>query len=159
MAEQQPDDAHESTEQRPERPFVDLTTAARALGITPDAVRLRIRRGTLTAHRDGKHWAVQLPETVTAQALAGTDTPLVVALRDELAYLRKQLDAQTEAREQDAIERAELRRLLGNAQQQVQALLPAPREAVDGQPVQTEEQAEQPRRRPSWRRWPWPRRV
>lgn len=37
---------------------VDIATAARLLGISPEAVRLRIRRGTLAAERWGKSWVV-----------------------------------------------------------------------------------------------------
>ncbi len=83
-------------------------------------------------------------------------------LQGVIATLKAQLEATQEALQQDAIERAELRRLLGNAQQQVGLLLPAPSndaEHVQGTAEHTHSSTAQPASGgQGWRRWwPWGR--
>jgi hypothetical protein len=51
---------------------VSLAEAARRLGISTEAVRKRILRGTLAGHRRGRQWVVLLPET-EAQPPSGQD--------------------------------------------------------------------------------------
>jgi hypothetical protein len=88
--------------------FVPLTEAAQRLGITYDAARRRIARGTLDAEKRGDRWYVHVAEMNTgpdhdpnARPDAGPDATgsapdaLIAQLRDENAYLRQQLDHQT----------------------------------------------------------------
>jgi len=45
---------------------MDSTEAAQALGISLDALRKRIARGTIEATKEGGHWYVQGPELAIA---------------------------------------------------------------------------------------------
>ena len=45
-----------------------VAEAAERLGITPDAVRSRLRRGTLAGEKQGKTWYVTLQQDATGQA-------------------------------------------------------------------------------------------
>lgn len=161
---------------------VPIGVAAAALRLSVDAVRKRVRRGTLAAYKVEDEWRVVLPETRTAgqDAIAppprivqdsdrhatappahdgrdadpetgqdtghGTTSPSADPSREvlhlqelvtELRRQRDQLEGQVEAQRQQiaaqqhqladaATERAELRRLLGNAQMQLARLLPPP---------------------------------
>jgi len=84
---------------------VDVATAAALLGITSDAVRARIRRGSLTAEKRAGRWFVFLPERDTKRDTARhdateRDTPTgeLGRLRSEVEYLRRKLDAADEER-------------------------------------------------------------
>ena len=57
-ANNQPTDRDRPTSQGTSGEPVDIPTAARLLGISPEAVRLRIRRGTLAAERWEGTWVV-----------------------------------------------------------------------------------------------------
>ncbi len=86
-------------------PTVDTATAARRLGITEDAVRARIRRGTLAGEKIGAVWHIHLPTGATTDhEPARHDTTdrretrrapepdaLAEQLRSEVGYLREQL--------------------------------------------------------------------
>jgi excisionase family DNA binding protein len=62
--------------------------AARALGISTDAARMRVRRGTLRSERDGGRVFVILNAD---QARPDPDeTNLAAHLREEVAYLREE---------------------------------------------------------------------
>ncbi|MDP9370704.1 MAG: helix-turn-helix domain-containing protein [Chloroflexota bacterium] len=50
-----------------------ITDAARLLGVSENAVRKRIRRGTLPAHKQGDRWLVALPGQVADHPSATTD--------------------------------------------------------------------------------------
>jgi hypothetical protein len=95
---------------------VDIGEAARRLGTTPAALRKRIRRGTLSARKSGGVWRVTLPAGQWPGRDAGTaraedtgldagsppgrppgqdgasDSPLTAALRDEIQFLRRELE-------------------------------------------------------------------
>lgn len=95
-----------------DRDVVSPTVAAQRLGITPDAVRARLRRGTIEGLRVDGDWQVFLPrdttvsedqhdsdttETVGRHDSDTTSKPdrteeLIVAQREEIAFLRDQLD-------------------------------------------------------------------
>lgn len=99
---------------------VPIGDAAAALGITTAALRKRIRRGTVQAHKRGERWEVVLPvgdgTPLDAGQDAGQDAGLdVAALMRRMAWL----EARVEAGE---TERAELRRMLFVEQQTVAAL-------------------------------------
>jgi len=120
---------------------VDLATAATSLGLTAETVRKRLQRGKIKGFKtpDGT-WRVVLDRVDSKQDKPGQvagqeqdkpgqdDAPLVAALRDEVHFLRSQLQARDE----------EIRRvhvLLQQEQQQVKAL------------------ADQRERQPWWQRW------
>lgn len=142
-------------------PTLPIPDAAAALGVSVDTVRRRIRSGALTAQRDGRgRYLVDVPTPAYADAYAapgerlGTPTQATAAGdrdREEIAFLRAEL-------ERRGVELAEMRRLLGNAQQQLAGLLPAPAESVttrtepaENAPLDT--QPTQRSRRPRWRVW------
>jgi hypothetical protein len=104
-----------------DRPTDRLTVrqAAERLGITEDAVRSRIKRGTLASeHHGGRVYvlvgdqgAIDQPDQPTAPF----EAERIADLREQVAYLRDQL-----RREQDA--HAEARRLLAGALERIPAL-------------------------------------
>jgi hypothetical protein len=111
-----------------EQDSVDLSTAAKRLGLTVETVRKRLQRGKIKGFKgaDGA-WRVVLDKVDSRQDSAGqaagqkqdkpgqNDNPLIAALRDEVHFLRSQLQARDE----------EIRRvhvLLQQEQQQVKAL-------------------------------------
>jgi excisionase family DNA binding protein len=65
--------------------------AAHALGISTDAVRMRVRRGTLRSERDGSRVFVILDadEIPTGHDQGGDSSELVAVLRDQLAQERE----------------------------------------------------------------------
>jgi len=94
-----------------DRDVVSPIVAAERLGITPDAVRARLRRGTLSGERVEGDWHVFLPRDTTprddrhdADTTATVDRhdsdttrpdrteELIAAQREEIHYLREQLD-------------------------------------------------------------------
>lgn len=114
--------------------------AAEALGVTVEAIRGRIKRGTLTSTKgeDGAVF-VQLPngdqstgQTHDQPRPAVEQTELVEALRDQIEYLRQQLEEANRAN-------AEHRRLLAAAFERIPELEPA-----------QEPRAEEPSERRSW---------
>lgn len=131
-----------TSDQLPDQP-VSLAAAAAALGVSREAVRLRIRRGTLRGERRPDGWVVWLEapaeELVGRAVVRPTDQrdrptrrPAKRASGDGDAELRARiawLEARVEAGE---TERAELRRMLNLEQQTVAELrrLPAGREVV-----------------------------
>lgn len=101
--------------------------AARALGISPEAVRQRIRRGTLPASKIGDRWYVQTPpapdtsldgelarerDRQQADSDAAALRELIARLTDEVAFLRSELAARNEElRRKDELIAALLQRL------------------------------------------------
>lgn len=124
---------------------LDITEAAARLGLSTETVRKRLQRGKIKGHKaaDGS-WRVFLPPDrqpgqpqdnspdSSPDSSPDRAAPLVAALRDEVAFLRSQLQARDEE-----IRRAHV--LLQQAQQQSMALLAAP-------------QQPEPPRPPWWRR-------
>jgi excisionase family DNA binding protein len=164
---------------------MSVEEAAQFLGTSTGAVRRRIRRGELKARQDGRgRYVVEIdPDTPPASRPASRQAPApasdelarmrlqleheremlaeVRRQRDELAVLldsqRAQIEAAFEAQQRDAEERAELRRLLGNAQMQLSSLLPAPRrpnDEHDGRQSESDGDGESPAPRRKWW-WPW----
>lgn len=81
--------------------WLDVQSAAQELGISTDAVRKRMQRGSLSSdERDGRRVA-WLDDGATAAGrepeVEGSEK-LVGELRDQVAYLRSQLDQEREAR-------------------------------------------------------------
>lgn len=128
----QPDDRPPTTPA-----WVTIDDAAARLDITVNAVRQRIKRGTLQGEKRGGAWYVSL-ETVTSGRTdqpptdKTTDRPttpttapdaLIVQLQSEVAYLRSELTA---AREQAAKERERADVLQREALQRLEVLTAGP---------------------------------
>ena len=100
-----------------DREAVSPTEAAHRLGVTPDAVRARLRRGTLPGERVDGEWRVHMPrrpeppppsarrdanatptatrhddDTTGVGALIAAKDDAIAAQREEIAFLREQLD-------------------------------------------------------------------
>jgi hypothetical protein len=74
---------------------VDLTTAAGILGLSVATLRKRLQRGTISGFKaaDGS-WRVVLDKVDSPGQMGGQDhAALVEALRDEIQFLRSQLQA------------------------------------------------------------------
>ena len=71
--------------------------AARRLGISEDAVRMRVKRGTLEAEREGGRLYVLLDSEPTTDPANRTDA-LVEELRDRVRYLERQVEEERAAR-------------------------------------------------------------
>ena len=137
-----------------------VTEAAAALSISDDAVRSRIKRGTLRTVREGGRVFVVLAGTDRAQPTnrprsTGQTTDPSDDLRDQVRYLREQL-----SREQEA--HAEARRIIAGLVQRIPQL-EAPSDAPEApETVEEPERAEPrsatpspqtaPQRRSLWRR-------
>ena len=78
--------------------WVDVGEAARDLGISTDAVRKRIARGSLESDRPNGNVLVWLDDSgMEAGREAQVDGgPLVESLRDQVAYLREMIAARDE---------------------------------------------------------------
>ncbi len=109
--------------------WVDLPTAANLLGSTTEAVRKRATRGTLRSERRDGRVVVWVDDDRTKggrEAQGEGDAALVEVLRDQVEYLRAQLDAERRANDEN-------RRLLAGLIERVPALeaadAPAPAQA------------------------------
>jgi hypothetical protein len=84
-----------------------VAQAAASLGITEGAVRSRIKRGTLQTRKEGGRVFVLLGGgTSQANQTSYTGVPsdqseLIASLRDQVRYLREQLNAEREARTEE----------------------------------------------------------
>ena len=125
MGEGRRGDSDRGATDRPTGRRLPVPEAAEALSITADAVRSRIKRGTLHAEREGGRVFV---------VLGATDPPTDPTddLREQVRYLRDQL-----RREQDAHEQT--RRLLGGALERIPAI-----EAPQDQPESPQTVEEEP---------------
>src|SRR4051794_35046103 len=117
--------------------MVELTIpeAAAALGVHIETIRRRIRRGELEARRDERgRFLVSLSdidaESTPTQRVHGAgavDAATYADIKRQRDELMEALRASQDALEREQVASSELRRLLGNTQQQLQALLPPPR--------------------------------
>ena len=78
--------------------WVDVGEAAQELGISTDAVRKRVARGSLRSDRENGSVRVWLDDggTEAGREAQGDSEGLVESLRDQVGYLRSQLDIRTE---------------------------------------------------------------
>ena len=139
-----------------------VADAASALSITQDAVRKRIRRGTIQSEKDesGRIYVyVPASETVhkTDQDTSQppSDSAALISAKDEtIAALREQLEAERQAH-------SEARRLLMAALERIPAQLEAPSEAAETAEQEPARQSPAPAaggaqegaRTPWWRFW------
>jgi excisionase family DNA binding protein len=112
--------------------------AAEVLGISEDAVRSRIKRGTLTTVREGGRVFVVLGATdrATAQTSSATtdqatDERLYLEMQERIRYLERQVDAERQAH-------AEARRIIAGLVERIPAI-EAPSEARESPPSADEE--------------------
>ena len=120
-----------------DRDFLPLREAAAVLGVTVDALRTRVRRGTLAARKEPTppyRWLVAVPAAGQAAPPPADASARLAALEAENTALRRELAAQGEALrfERDQAER------LAVAHERLTRALPPPRDPP-------------PRRR--WRWW------
>ncbi len=96
------DTTRDTTDRATRHDVVSVIEAAIALGITPDAVRARLRRGSLAGEKQGTTWMVHIddarrvtrhdtPRDVTRQRDSRRDG-LIEELRADKAFLQEQLD-------------------------------------------------------------------
>jgi hypothetical protein len=97
--------------------WLDVGDAAQELGISTDAVRKRIARGSLRSDRENGSVRVWLDDGGTEAGREGQvdSEALVEVLRDQVDYLRAQLDAERRANDEN-------RRLLAGLIERVPAL-------------------------------------
>jgi hypothetical protein len=149
-----------------DRRRLTVPQAAEALGVTVDAVRGRIRRGKLEAeHEAGAVYVwIDAPDegdrrgpSATSQRPSGDQSERIEDLREQVGYLREQLE---QANERDR----ENRRIIAALTSRIPAL-EAPQEATGGaETAKDERERAEPRpatggaqegaqRRPWWERW------
>jgi hypothetical protein len=137
-----------------------VVAAAEHLGITKEAVRKRISRGTLRSDKDPDGTVrVYIPPSPTVRSVgqptSASDT-LISEMRDRLHYVEGQLEAERQAH-------AEARRLLMAALERIPPQLEAPPEPRESPQTSAEEpgstephsatgEAQEAVRRPWWRR-------
>jgi excisionase family DNA binding protein len=133
--------------------------AAEALGITSEAVRTRISRGTLESVRDGRRVFVLLESDETRPNTNRTNdqTALVEILRDQVEYLRSELAR----REETHLEESRRKDSIIAALTQRIPEIEAPRQEPPGEPESAAgpgpsgsvpPEAERGGERPWWRR-------
>jgi hypothetical protein len=143
---------------------VSVYRAAEIMGVTVDAIRKRVSRGTIPHERDedGRVWVILDTDQDTASKVHDTDQPqpasdvLISEMRGRIEDLREQLEAERQGH-------AEARRLLMAALERIPPQLEAPSEARESPETVEEESARaEPRpatggaqesaHRPWWRR-------
>jgi hypothetical protein len=144
-----------------DRRRLTVPQAAEALGVTVDAVRGRIRRRKLEAERDDTGtvyvWVEASPEdrrgpSATSQRLSDDQAGRIEDLREEVAYLREQLQ---QANDRDR----ENRRIIAALTSRIPAIEAPSDERESPQTAREEpERAEPPpatgeAQEPAWRRW------
>ena len=130
--------------------------AAQALGISEDAVRMRVKRGTLRAEREGRRLYVLLTPDLTTDPTQTRTDELIAELRDRVRSLDAQLDQERQAH-------AEARRIIAGLVERIPAI-EAPEgetrespETVEAEPERGEPRPDAPgaqegAQRPWWRR-------
>jgi excisionase family DNA binding protein len=138
---------------------VTVAEAAARLGISKEAVRKRIARGTLKAGKDADGTVkVRVPYASAPPFGTPSGTPSDAAeriedLRDNVRHLREQLDAERQAH-------AEARRIIAGLVERIPALeQPSDPTGASETPPEADHRgtgsvdAEEDRQRPWWRRW------
>lgn len=127
--------------QRREARRVTVGEAAQLLGISKDAVRMRIRRGTLRSEKSDDRVYVWMDDEVYVDhnAVRPQDevegSTLAEELREQVRYLREQLDREREARTE---ERRRHDTLMAQLMQRIPELEP-PRERPEAPETAAEE--------------------
>ena len=135
--------------------LVTVAVAAERLGITKEAVRKRISRGTLDSEKspDGtvRVYVPSSPTVGDTDRTQSASDALTSELRDRLRYVEGQLEAERQAH-------AESRRLLAAALERIPPQIEAPQEPSESSerdapsPTGTPEGPQEGVQRPWWRR-------
>ena len=85
---------------------VDIEEAARRLNTTTDALRKKLRRGTLTGEKVDGHWYVWLNGHATAGRASASEIAIyermIDTLQREVDFLRQELQQEQEARTEES---------------------------------------------------------
>jgi excisionase family DNA binding protein len=140
--------------------------AARRLGISEDAVRMRVKRGKLSANKEGGRLYVLLDIEPTIEPTTDRTDELIEELKDRVHRLEYQLDQEREARTEERRRQDTVIAQLSRAnEEQARTIrqLEAPSEARESpQTVEEEPERAEPRpdasgaqegaQKPLWRR-------
>lgn len=118
---------------------VSVYRAAEAMGVTVDAIRKRISRGTIPHERDedGRVWVILDADQDTASNVHDTDRPqsdssaLISAKDETISTLRDQLESERQAH-------AEARRIIAGLVERIPPAIEAPRESPETAEVTSE---------------------
>jgi hypothetical protein len=123
--------------------------AAEVMGITVDAIRKRVARGTILHEKDddGRVWVILDTDQDTASKVRDTDQPqsdkdaLISEMRERVASLERQLESERQAN-------SEHRRLLAAALERIPPQLEPPSESPesDASPTPTDDTLPSPRK-------------
>jgi hypothetical protein len=110
--------------------------AAEVMGITADAIRKRVARGTIPHEKDddGRVWVVLDTDQDTASKVRDTDQPqsdkdaLISEMRERVASLERQLESERQAN-------SEHRRLLAAALERIPPQLESPQNRLGVKPA------------------------
>jgi excisionase family DNA binding protein len=116
---------------------ITVHDAARQLGISEDAVRMRVKRGTLEAEREGGRLYVILTDEPTTEPTGRTDE-LVEELRDRVRYLERQVEEERSARFRADQLLARLMERVPELEPPAPPESPEPREEPDVPPIRPE---------------------
>jgi hypothetical protein len=129
--------------------------AARRLGVSEDAVRMRIKRGTLSSDKEGGRLHVLLDAEPTTEPTADRTDELIEELRSRVRSLEDQLGQEREANREN-------RRIIAALTSRIPAIEPPSDErespgTVKGEPERAEPRpatggAQEGVQRPWWRR-------
>jgi len=123
------------------RQRLTVQDASEVLGVSVDAVRMRVRRGSLEAEKDpdGRVYVrLDIDEDNVKSERQVESSDLVEDLRDQVAYLRDQLDREREARTE---ERRRHDTIIAQLMQRIPELEPAARTGADQEPPDPPETA------------------
>jgi hypothetical protein len=132
--------------------------AAEVLGISPEAVRTRLSRGTLDSEREGRRVYVLLEPDLTRHNKDRTSdqTRYVRSLEERVEHLRELLDGEREANREN-------RRIIAALTSRIPELEPGPSPEASESPetspadapsTSSPPEAQEPAEpRPWWRRW------
>jgi predicted transcriptional regulator len=123
---------HWGADQPADRPGVTVSEAAEVLGITPEAVRMRIKRGTLHSEKRGNRVYVLLGPRPTTEQTTEQTTDHTEEL---IATLREQLAAERQAH-------AEARRIIAGLVERIPPQLEASSQEPPGGPQTASEEPE-----------------
>jgi hypothetical protein len=101
----------------PDQERLSVSEAAKLLGVTPEAIRARIRRGTIEHEKEDGHYYVFLTHSERVHNDVGN-----AALQDHVDTLKGELDARNRELEARNRELAEMRRLLAGALERIPAI-------------------------------------
>ena len=129
---------------------------ADAMGVTVDAIRKRVSRGTIPHEKgdDGRVWIILDTDRYSSGNVRDTDRPqsdasaLTSQMQSEIDYLRGQLESERQAH-------AEARRIIAGLVERIPALEPPGEPETPSEPVQSTQAPEREtpaEGRPWWRR-------